>query len=272
MDDSTFISYRRFRWLWITGGALLVSLVLYVLDSPLGGRSGGSTLGYTYGTIATVGIVWLMAFGVRKRAYGSTLGTLEGWLAAHVWIGVGLLLLVPLHSGFSFGLNVHTIAYVLMVITIVSGIWGAMNYVRLSSQIESHRGGLKGQAVLEHLQSLDREIESVLAKKGDAFLKFVKRFDFSFKPSLITLIYPRTSRGVDTKDAANLMLSLPDEDRADALKVIGLIDQKIDLCRDIVRESHIKMLLRAWLFIHVPASIALCGALAIHIFSVFYMW
>jgi hypothetical protein len=272
VDGATFISYRRFRWLWITALALIVCLAVYVYDNPVGGRNGGTALGYIYGTAATIGIVWLMAFGLRKRAYSSSLGTLEGWLAAHVWIGVGLLLLVPLHAGFSFGCNVHTLAYVLMVITILSGMWGAMNYVQLSSKIESHRGGLKSQTILERLQSLDREIESLLSQRSDEFLGFVKRFDLSLKPGFMLLVFPRTIQGVDTKQAAALMLSLPDSERAEALRVLGMIDQKIDLSRDMVRESHIKMLLRVWLFIHVPASVALCGAVAIHIFSVFYMW
>jgi hypothetical protein len=258
--------------LWITTIVLVVCSIGYILNDPLGGRNGGTALGYTYGIVATIGIVWLMAFGLRKRAYSSTLGTLEGWLAAHVWIGIGLLFLVPLHAGFSFGWNVHTLAYVLMVVTIVTGIWGAMNYVRLSSRIESHRGGSKGRAIIEHIQSLDRDLESLITKKSDAFLSFVKRFDFRFEPGLIALLNPQSIPAVDTKQAAELMLSLPQAEREDALSALGLIDQKVDLSRDILRESYIKMLLRVWLFIHVPVSVALCGALAIHIFSVFYMW
>jgi hypothetical protein len=112
----------------------------------------------------------------------------------------------------------------------------------------------------------------LITKKSDAFLSFVKRFDFRFEPGLIALLNPQSIPAVDTKQAAELMLSLPQAEREDALSALGLIDQKVDLSRDILRESYIKMLLRVWLFIHVPVSVALCGALAIHIFSVFYMW
>ncbi len=272
MDGDTFISYRRFRWLWITLATLLLCAAVYVVDDPVGGRNGGTVVGYTLGVLATLGIVWLMAFGMRKRAYASTLGTLEGWLAAHVWIGIGLLLLVPLHAGFSYGWNVHTLAYVLMVVTIVTGIWGAMNYARLSSKIESHRGGLKADRILEQIRALDGEIENLIAAKSDAFLRLVKRFDFSLRPSFVLLMRTRAFAGVDTKDATDLILSLPEIERSDALSVLGLIDQKSDLSKIVVRESHIKMLLRVWLFVHVPVSVALCGAVAIHIFSVFFMW
>jgi hypothetical protein len=272
VDGDTFISYRRFRWLWITLAALVVCTAVYLIDDPVGGRNGGTVVGYTLGVVATLAIVWLMTFGMRKRAYASSLGTLEGWLAAHVWIGIGLLLLVPLHAGFSYGCNIHTLAYVLMVLTIVTGIWGAMNYSRLSSQIESHRGGLKTDRILEQIRSLDGEIEKLIATKSDAFLSFVKHLDFSLKPNLRLLMRPGAVVGIDTKQATDSILSLPETERSDALSVLGLIDQKSDLSRIVVRESHIKMLLRVWLFVHVPVSVALCGAVAIHIFSVFFMW
>ena len=119
MYQQTFLNYRRFKWLWITIAALVALFALYLIDKPIGGRNGGTLLGYAYGILAAVGIVWLMAFGLRKRAYHSSLGTLEGWLAAHVWIGIGLLLVVPLHAAFSFGCNVHTLAYVLMVLMLI---------------------------------------------------------------------------------------------------------------------------------------------------------
>ena len=96
MRSETFISYKKFRWLWITVGFLALSGFLYALDSPPGGRNGGTPLGYGLGIVSALAVAWLMAYGLRKRAYSSTLGTVEGWLAAHVWIGIGLLLLVPL--------------------------------------------------------------------------------------------------------------------------------------------------------------------------------
>ena len=39
---------------------------------------GGTWLGYTLGTIGAVLILWLMLLGIRKRRYGSSMGTLHG--------------------------------------------------------------------------------------------------------------------------------------------------------------------------------------------------
>lgn len=272
MQQETFVSYKNYRWLFITAIALVACTVIYFVNSPVGGRNGGTVVGYTYGTLATIGIIWLMAFGARKRAYHSSLGTVEGWLAAHVWIGLGLLLLVPLHAGFSFGCNVHTLAYVFMVVTILSGVWGMVNYATLSARIDSHRGGRKSKAVLEQLGELSAELATLCNGKSDAIMSLVHKFDFEFTPTLRTLLSTSTLPSVDQKAASALLMKMPESEHQDALRAISLIDQKADLARALLEESRIKALLRAWLFIHVPVSIALCVALAVHILSVFIFW
>jgi hypothetical protein len=267
----TFITYKRFRWLWFTLITLVVCTLVYIWDAPPGGRNGGTVVGYTYGVVSALAIVWLMAYGLRKRAYHSSLGTVEGWLAAHVWIGLGLLLLVPLHAGFSFALNVHTAAYVFMVITILSGIWGAANYSYLSEQITAHRGGTKDSALLEQVESLSQQIEQLCAKKSESFLRLFNRFDFTFHPGLRALLKFTQVPVVDHAVAGALMREVPDVERNDALVMLGLLDQRADLVRRILEQARIKALLKVWLYVHVPVSVALCVALAVHILSVFFL-
>jgi len=59
--------------------------------------------------------------GIRKRRYRQPSGQDLG----HVYIGTSLLVIVTLHTAFEFGWNVHTAAYALMEIVIVSGMIGA---------------------------------------------------------------------------------------------------------------------------------------------------
>jgi hypothetical protein len=272
VQQETFISYRGYRWLIITALAAILSAVVYAIDDPVGGRNGGTVIGYTYGTLATIGIMWLMSYGARKRAYNSALGTVQGWLSAHVWIGIGLLLLVPLHAGFSFGWNVHTLAYAFMVVTIVSGIWGVVNYSTLASRIESHRGGVSSKRILEQLDSLSSDISSMCQGKSDAFVSSAQRLDPPFSVGLLSLLRKREFLHVDQKVAGEALTRIPEGEREEALRLFGVIDQKCDLMTVLFEEARIKALLRLWLFIHVPVSIALCVALAIHILSVFFFW
>lgn len=272
MQLETFISYRGYRWLIITVMAAITSVVVYIANDPVGGRNGGTVVGYSYGTLATLGIIWLMSYGARKRAYSSALGSVQGWLSAHVWIGIGLLILVPLHSGFSFGCNVHTLAYALMVVTIVSGIWGVVNYSTLASRIKSHRGGGTAKQVLEQLNSVSHDISVMCQGKSDLFVSCVELLDPRFSVSFRTLLRKSRFPHIDQKAAGEALAIITEGERDELLRVFGLIDQKRDLMSGLFEEARVKALLRLWLFIHIPASVALCVAVAIHILSVFFFW
>ena len=272
MIGETFISYKRFRWLWLTAGCLLISLVVYVLDSPPGGRNGGTVVGYTLGALSTLAILWLMAYGLRTRAYSSKLGTVEGWLAAHVWVGIGVLFLVPLHAGFSFGLNVHTLAYVAMVVTILSGIWGAANYRALSGKITAHRGGAKDSAIIEEIFALSEKLEKLCVGKSQRFLSIFNRYDFTFAPGLRALIRAKEIPIVDHLAAGALIQGVSESEHNDAIALLGLLDQRADLARGLIEQMRLKALLKIWLYVHVPVSVVLCVALAVHILSVFFFW
>jgi hypothetical protein len=258
--------------MWGTIGALLLSLVAYVINEPAAGRSGGSALGYAYGVIATLAIIWLMAYGLRKRSYRSSLGTVQGWLAAHVWIGIGLLFFVPLHSAFSFGLNVHTAAYLFMVLTIVTGMWGVANYATLSGKIQAHRGGAKDEALIEQIDTLTERIDRLCAGKSEQFLALLNRFDFSFQPGFRALLRMHSIPTVEQPVVSEMLRAIPEMERDDAITMVGTLDQRSDLARLIIEQSRIKALLRVWLYFHVPVSVALCVTLAIHILSVFFLW
>lgn len=269
MIEETFLTYKRFRWLWVNVVFLLLLVLVYFFDRPLGGRNGGTVVGYSYGAIATAGILYLMWFGIRKRSHYARYTTLKGCLSAHVWLGVALALLVPLHSGFQFGLNVHTLAYALMMATIVSGIVGATIYLRFPQKIQSHRGGGTIKTLLEQLAVVSNDIDFVSKDRSDPFLHLVEAVDINFKPSLVRSL---VAKNIDRqqKDIAGFLAKVPEKEREDAFKVVGLAKKKQQIICQIDQEIKLKFWLRTWLYFHLPLSFALLAALSIHIFSVFY--
>jgi hypothetical protein len=71
---------------------------------------------------------------------------LKAWTSAHVYLGLSLVVVGTLHTGFQFGWNVHTLAYVLMMLVILSGVWGISVYASLPAKLAGNRRGMtKGQ-------------------------------------------------------------------------------------------------------------------------------
>ena len=153
-----------FKWAL---GLSLLSIALYILDDPRVAPNGGTWLGYTLGTIGALTIVFLTLFGVRKRSYRSNLGDLKYWLSAHVWLGLALVVIATLHTGFQFGWNVHTLAYVLTMLVVISGIWGVYMYLRfpslMSELLNSKTLIQQGEALIEIDQGALKLLDSVEA-------------------------------------------------------------------------------------------------------------
>lgn len=266
-NAQNIIAYQGYRWLKISSFCLAVLVLVYIFNCPIGGANGGSVLGYAYGGLATLGILHLMWFGVRKRDYYSTAGSAQSWLAAHIWIGILLLFLVPLHAGFSFGLNLHSFCYYILVLVVFSGIWGAINYVSMPGLIESHRGGGSSKQLLEQIGLIEEQIIDLARSKSDRFSQALKNLLVRYEPRL-----RKKSHGIEPAKLSEQISVLRDEERPDALKVISLAQNKLKLCHTLEQELRVKYSLRIWLYLHVPLSCLLLILVFIHIFVVFYRW
>lgn len=274
MSEDTFFSYKNYRWLWLNTIAVTLMIAIYLIDRPLGGPSGGTILGLTYGVIGALGILYLTWFGIRKRSYHAQQTTLKGCLSAHVWLGLALLIIVPLHAGFQFGWNVHSLAFVLMTLVILSGLWGARHYQLLAPTIRSHRGGAQPLKLLEQIESIGQDIEAKVKEveaRGDSasFNQLVAEVDFDYKPSIWKSLFDRTPE-LESENASKLLAGLQPAQQEAGLALISLADKKRDVARELEADVATLTKLRVWLYLHVPLTIALLIALLIHILSVFY--
>ena len=53
--------------------------------------------------------------------------------------------------------------------------------------------------------------------------------------------------------------------------MLGMLDYKRSILSGLIEQARIKALLKIWLYVHVPVSVVLCVALAVHIFAVFFL-
>src|SRR5439155_26043264 len=109
---------------------------------------------------ATLLIVWLTLLGVRKRAMTPGTWSLKAWTSAHVYLGLSLIVIATLHTGFQFGWNVHTLAYVLMMLVIASGIYGIIAYAVLPTRLSDTRAEMTRPQMVEVVTRFDAELHA----------------------------------------------------------------------------------------------------------------
>ncbi|HEV2299956.1 MAG TPA: hypothetical protein VGR91_00170 [Stellaceae bacterium] len=276
----SFLVYKRFRFLKIAVAAIAVSLALYIVDAPYGGRYGGTWAGYVLGTVAALIILWLTWFGYRKRSYLKPEAKLVAWLSAHVYLGLALIVIATLHTGFHFGRNVHTVAYVLMCLVIATGMFGVYTYGRYPQRMTENRRGLTLRGMLGRIASLDDELRSAALGVDDATAALVERSVATTQVGgslweQLSGQYPgcRTAAalaGLDWLDRVSVSVS-PEQVRA-TRQLRMLLEEKALLLARARRDVTYKAMMEVWLYIHVPLSFALVAALLAHVIAVFYLW
>jgi len=115
---------------WAIGslGILAAAVVIYVpyaLIAP-GGPRGGSTVGLTFGGAGFGFMLYAAALGARKRVPTWRLGRAKAWMRGHLWLGLLALPLILFHGGFHFGGTLTRVLMWLLIITVASGVYGAL--------------------------------------------------------------------------------------------------------------------------------------------------
>src|SRR5271167_2760731 len=102
-----------------------VTYVLYARSAPTGPR-GGSTLGLLFGIVGFGFMIFAALLGARKRVPTWRLGRAKAWMRGHLWLGLLSLPIILFHGGFHFGGTLTRVSMWLLIITVGSGVFGAV--------------------------------------------------------------------------------------------------------------------------------------------------
>lgn len=276
-EHESFLSHRRYHWAKVSGAIALFVLVVYLIIDVEPRHNGGSWYGYTLGTIGAGLIGWLAWLGIRKRRPTPGSWSLKGWTSAHVWLGLSLVVIGTLHTGFQLGWNVHTLAWALMMLVIISGIYGITVYATLPAKLSENRREMTREQMIESLAAIDRQLEAAaqpLSREDTDYVIDALEQDVFAAGVIARLAGP--SRRDPTRRALERISTgrAYDKDGDDAAqqKVRALLGRRASQIDQIRRHMRTKALLEVWLYVHVPLTIALLAALTAHIVSVFYYW
>jgi hypothetical protein len=236
---------------------------------------GGSTFGLAYGIIGSALILLLAFFGVRKRWYRSTFGTLEQWLQSHIYLGILALIILVFHAGGRFQDKVAVATLVLVAIVVLSGIAGSILYVTVPRVLTEVESDLTAPEISDQLNQLARSMARIASGKSTAFQRIYTQLITESEPGTFAgwrlLVGRRRFKPLQSPGEWSQMLGIVEKEEQDDLRQMLVISrQRKELLLRLLFQQRWKNVLEAWLYVHVPFTIALLVFATIHIVAVFY--
>lgn len=288
MHIHTSFLANRF-WLWTGILISLISVFAYAWHAPPHGRDGSTIVGYALGGLSGLLVLYLAWLGVRKRRYAASRGNRRDVVAAHVFLGLSLMVTATLHTGFEFALSIHTLTYVLLLLVIGSGIFGVSVYANLPEimsrnlnemVIEKKNFDWSASEQLEYdLRELDRRLGRALQFLPDSVRAPVQGAieNTRIGGGLISIL-SGSSRGCATDAALTTLRGMTeaggfsDDERTRLGEVMRDLARKRQICACLRRDTRYRAMLKVWLWLHVPLTSALVVALVSHVVLVFFYW
>ncbi len=235
---------------------------------------GGSTYGLAYGIAGTALILLLAFFGIRKRWYRSTFGTLEQWMQSHIYLGLLVMVILLFHTGGRFHDKVAVTTLILVAIVVASGIAGAILYATVPRMLTEVESELTVEEIADQLNQLARSMARIASGRSAPFQRIYDELLRQTAPGGLAgwRLIVSASRRKPQQDAdwARLIALVPREEQEELRQMLVVSRQRRELLLRLVYQQRYKNILEFWLYIHIPFTIALLAFAALHIAAVFY--
>jgi hypothetical protein len=277
-------------WLIASLVILCASALLYVRDRvpAANGSMGGTAAGLWFGSAGFAFMIFAAALGARKRVPVYRIGRAQTWMRGHLWLGLVSLPVILFHSGFRFGHGLTAWLMALLVIVVVSGVFGAalQHYMprvmtrevpmeTIYEEIGHVRAQLLEEAedlVTQATDSKKQEATSAEANSAEAGVAVAVTeeaaplrifYEQELKPYLAKP-GPSDSRLRDAAKAriafAQLRTLLPPSLHTTVEDLEGICEEE----RQLTLQSQLHLWLHGWLLLHIPLSIVLILLGAVH--------
>jgi len=235
---------------------------------------GGSRWGLAYGSIGFFLCFLLAFFGIRKRWYRSTFGTVEQWMQSHIYLGILVLVILIFHTGGRFNDKVAVATLILVAIVVASGVLGAILYVTVPRMLTEVESNLTVGEISEQLNQLSKQMARIASGRSAPFQRIYNQLIREDAPGWLAgwrLLFRRMRRGTTrTADWTNL-LALVQKDEQDEIRQLLVVSrQRKEMLIRLIYQQRYKNVLESWLYIHIPFTILLLLFAMIHVAAAFY--
>jgi hypothetical protein len=153
---------------------------------------------------------------------------------------------------------------------------GVVLYQILPVRLTKYETGLQADKIDSEIHRLISDMRAIVKDKSDALVKLYQDEIDSVrkvKSKGWALLFSRVGDdqlAVRTASLSSLASSIPDADQPAFQMFSQLLLKKTQLEVDLMHQMRLRNALQAWLYVHVPVSVAMLVAVGIHIFVVFW--
>jgi len=277
-------------------GAATAVYVIYALAAPHG-PSGGSTIGLVFGFTGFGFMIYAGLLGARKKVPVMRLGRAQAWMRGHLWLGLLALPLILFHGGFHFGGPLTSILLWLLIITVLSGVFGAVlqHYLptimlervpmetiydeidRVREQLRTEAegfiaelsGGGGGGPEAVEVAADDRLLAggaSAMRPRGGGSIQYglaeqeIEPVRSFFETEMLPFLQAPDAKGSrlgDDTRAVAAFTKLRMLVPSVAHPVIANLENLCEEERQLTRQARLHKVLHTWLLLHIPLSLAL---------------
>lgn len=270
------------KWFAVTVAITAAATACYLwcyLTTP-GGLTGGSLVGLWYGIAGSALMIYAGLLSVLRRVPSWWwIGSRKVWLRGHIWLGILSGVFILYHSGFRWGGPLELVLWVVLLLTLATGVLGLLLQQFLPHLITTRIASESPFEQIPHLclvmrQQAEALVESVQADdKRDADVKAELRkfFDTEVRPFLgpdyahsSSLAHPLRSQVLFARIRAMPGMS-------EVKEQLGQLETYCDERRQLGQQERLHRWLHVWLLVHVPLSaVLLVFGLAHAVMSLYY--
>ena len=283
------IDHTHKNWLvaslLIFGAAMLLYGIFRV--SPSGVPMGGTAPGLAFGSFGFAFMIFAALLGARKKVPVWRVGRAQTWMRGHLWLGLLSFPLIVFHSGFRYGHGLTAVLMTLLIIVVVSGVFGAVlqHYMprvmtrevtmeTIYEEIEHVRTQLREEAEELITQATADTAKAVAAgATGETMTTVAIRNDEAaplrsfFEQDLKPFLENPGTRGHALGDQAQARSAFAQLRTLVPPALHTAIDDFESICeeeRQLTLQTRLHMWLHGWLLLHIPLSLALILLGAVH--------
>jgi hypothetical protein len=255
---------------WFAATAIVAAgasaFYLWRYHASPGGLTGGSLVGLWYGILGSALMIYAGLLSLlRKVPSWWWIGSRKVWLRGHIWLGSLSGLFIVYHSGFHWGGPLEMILWVILLLTLATGVFGLLLQQFLPRIITTRIASEAPFEQIPHLcavmrQQADALIEGVQADAKmdeDVKAELRKFFDAEVRPFFAptftgssALAHPLRAEVMFARIRAVPGMSAVKEH-------LGRLETYCDERRQLGEQERLHRWLHAWLLIHVPLSVVL---------------